>query len=45
MIMKTLRAAEAKAGRMLTREEILKIVARDMKRYNVPMNFTSWRGP
>ncbi|WP_375768261.1 DUF2380 domain-containing protein [Archangium gephyra] len=44
MIMEALREAEVEAGRMLTRSEILQAVAFHMKRYNVPMNFTSWRG-
>ncbi|WP_244238394.1 DUF2380 domain-containing protein [Corallococcus terminator] len=43
MIMKTLRAAESRAGRMLTRNEILNIVAESMKEYKVPMRFISWR--
>lgn len=43
MIMKILRDAEIEAGRMLTRNEILQTVAFHMKRYNVPMSFTSWR--
>jgi len=29
---------------MLTRNEILNIVAERMKRYDIPMNFTSGRG-
>jgi len=44
MIMKTLRDAEAEAGRMLTRNEILNIVAEGMRDYGIPMNFTRWRG-
>jgi hypothetical protein len=44
MLMETLREAEVTAGRMLTRKEILKIVAERMKVYKIPMNFTSWRG-
>jgi len=44
MIMEALREAEAEAGRMLTRSEVLQTVAFHMKRYNLPMNFTSWRG-
>jgi hypothetical protein len=43
-IMSALRDAEAAAGRMLTRKEILDIVARYMKEYGIPMNFTPWRG-
>ena len=45
MIMETLRDAEADAARMLTRNQVLKIVAERMKVYRIPMNFTSWRGP
>lgn len=44
MIMKALREAEEEAGRMLTRSEILKVIATEMKRYSIPMNFTRWRG-
>ena len=44
MIMSRLREAEVLAGRMLTRNEILDIVARYMKDYYIPMNFTRWRG-
>ncbi|WNG22058.1 DUF2380 domain-containing protein [Cystobacter fuscus] len=44
MIMESLYEAEAEAGRMLTRNEILKNVARRMRDYKVPMNFTRWRG-
>jgi hypothetical protein len=44
MIMKALRDAETDAGQMLTRNQILRIVAREMRRYNLPMNFTPWRG-
>jgi hypothetical protein len=43
MIMKALREAEDEAGRMLTRNEILKVVARYMKDYDIPMNFTPGR--
>ena len=39
MIMKVLREAEDEAGRMLTRNEVLEIVARYMKLYKIPMNF------
>jgi hypothetical protein len=35
--------AESKAGRMLTRNEILKLVAKRMKFYDIPMNFTPGR--
>jgi hypothetical protein len=45
MIMETLLEAETTAGRMLTRNEVLKIVAERMKVYRIPMRFTSWRGP
>jgi hypothetical protein len=44
MIMKALRAAETDAGRMLTRNEILDIVAAAMRRDRIPMNFISWSG-
>jgi hypothetical protein len=44
MIMRTLRDAETAAGRMLTQNEILDIVAAAMRRYTIPMNFTPWRG-
>jgi hypothetical protein len=44
MIMKALREAEIDAGRMLTRNEVLKIVAYRMRLYKLPMNFTVWRG-
>jgi hypothetical protein len=44
MIMEALHEAEAEAGRMLTRNEILKLVAKRMKDYGLPMNFTPWRG-
>ncbi|TNV56161.1 DUF2380 domain-containing protein, partial [Corallococcus exiguus] len=39
MIMRTLSDAEMAAGRMLTRNDILSIVAERMKRYDIPMNF------
>ncbi|QRK05227.1 DUF2380 domain-containing protein [Archangium violaceum] len=39
MIMKVLRDAEVESGRMLTRNTILEIVARQMKEYRIPMNF------
>ncbi len=42
MIMRALSNAEREAGRMLTRNEILKLVAKRMKDYNIPMNFTPW---
>jgi hypothetical protein len=41
MIMEALVKAEREAGRMLPRSAILKIVAREMRRYKIPMNFTS----
>ncbi|WP_395806825.1 DUF2380 domain-containing protein [Archangium minus] len=44
MIMEALRDAEAEAGRMLKRSEILKIVAEYMKLYKIPMNFVPGRG-
>jgi hypothetical protein len=44
MIMETLLDAEAEAGRMLTRNEVLDIVAEAMQRYKIPMNFIRWRG-
>ena len=37
--------AETAAGRMLTRNEILNIVAENMKDYGIPMSFTLWRKP
>jgi hypothetical protein len=40
MIMKALQRAETRAGRMLTRNEVLDIVAERMKFYDIPMNFT-----
>ncbi|RKH56119.1 DUF2380 domain-containing protein [Corallococcus aberystwythensis] len=42
-IMEALRDAEAEAGRMLTRNAVLDIVADRMKDYRIPMNFTPWR--
>ncbi|AKJ07695.1 Hypothetical protein AA314_09321 [Archangium gephyra] len=44
MTMKALRDAEVEAGRMLTRDEILDLVAENMKEYGIPMNFIRWRG-
>ncbi|WP_343213409.1 DUF2380 domain-containing protein [Archangium violaceum] len=44
MIMKALHDAETVAGRMLTPNTILRIVAREMKRHNLPVAFTPWRG-
>ncbi len=43
MIMKALGDAETRVGRMLTRNEVLDIVAKRMRNYDVPMKFTSWR--
>ncbi|WP_257447636.1 DUF2380 domain-containing protein [Archangium lipolyticum] len=45
MIMEVLGRAESRAGRMLTRNEILKIVAGRMEAYYIPMNFIPWKGP
>ena len=39
MIMEVLRDAEAEAGRMLTRNTILRIVGEQMQRYQIPMSF------
>jgi hypothetical protein len=44
MIMEVLQRAELRAGRMLTRDAVLKLVAIEMKRYGVPMNFAPWSG-
>ncbi|HEX8438321.1 DUF2380 domain-containing protein [Archangium sp.] len=44
MLMKALQKAETRAGRMLTPDEILKVVAGYMKEYDLPVNFTPWRG-
>ncbi|MFY0575425.1 DUF2380 domain-containing protein [Cystobacter fuscus] len=44
MIMKALYEAETKAGRMLTRNTVLEIVAEYMKEYGIPMNFIRWSG-
>ncbi|MDY7225881.1 DUF2380 domain-containing protein [Hyalangium rubrum] len=44
MIMSVLRDAETAAGRILTRNQTLKIVARYMRNYDIPMSFTPWRG-
>ncbi|MFE8602637.1 DUF2380 domain-containing protein [Archangium violaceum] len=44
MIMKALRDAEVDAGRMLTRTEVLSLVAKRMKDYDIPVNFIRWRG-
>jgi predicted lipoprotein DUF2380 len=44
MIMEMLLDAETKAGRMLMRNEILKNVAKRMRDYKIPMEFTRWSG-
>ena len=44
MIMKALGRAEARAGRMLTRNTILEIVADYMKLYDIPVKFVRCRG-
>ncbi|KFA90853.1 hypothetical protein Q664_25840, partial [Archangium violaceum Cb vi76] len=44
MTMETLFEAEAEAGRMLTRNTILEIVATHMKEYRIPMNFVRCGG-
>ncbi len=43
MMMRTLRNAEARTGRMLTQKEVLDIVAERMKFYEVPIAFTRGR--
>ncbi|WP_309896499.1 DUF2380 domain-containing protein [Archangium sp.] len=43
MIMSRLSEAEVLAGRMLTRNEILEIVAKNMRDYRIPMKFIRWR--
>ncbi|XXF78998.1 DUF2380 domain-containing protein [Myxococcaceae bacterium GXIMD 01537] len=43
MIMRALREAEVEAGRRLTREEILRLVAEYMKEYSLSMNFMAGR--
>jgi hypothetical protein len=45
MVMKALYEAETRAGRMLTRNEVLKAVAGYMKEYRIPLKFVRWRGP
>ncbi|WP_371823454.1 DUF2380 domain-containing protein [Myxococcus sp. CA056] len=40
MIMDALQRAERRDGQMLTRNTILRIVAENMKRYDIPMKFT-----
>jgi len=44
MIMKALQDAESRLGRLLTRNEVLEIVAERMNLYKIPMNFTRWDG-
>jgi hypothetical protein len=44
VVMKALRDAEMRTGEMLTRNEVLEFVAIEMRRYNLPMNFTPWGG-
>ncbi|MFY0527598.1 DUF2380 domain-containing protein [Archangium gephyra] len=44
MIMKALQDAESRLGRLLTRNEVLEIVAERMNLYKIPMNFTRWGG-
>jgi hypothetical protein len=44
LIMTALHDAEMVAGRMLTRTEVLDIVARHMGHSSIPVNFTPWRG-
>ncbi|NPC48186.1 DUF2380 domain-containing protein [Corallococcus sp. AB032C] len=44
LIMKALRDAEDRAGRMLTRNVVLRIVGENMKVHDIPMNFTPGRG-
>ena len=44
MIMRAQSQAEREAGRMLTRTEILKLLAKNMRFYKIPMNFTLGRG-
>ncbi|MHA7627267.1 DUF2380 domain-containing protein [Corallococcus sp. M7] len=43
MIMRALSRAESETGRMLTRNEILQIVARNMRTHKLPMNFVPGR--
>ncbi|HEX5754574.1 MAG TPA: DUF2380 domain-containing protein, partial [Archangium sp.] len=44
MLMGALLKAESRAGRMLTRNTILEIVAERMRFYDIPMNFVRCRG-
>ncbi|MFP2903924.1 DUF2380 domain-containing protein [Pyxidicoccus sp. 3LFB2] len=43
-LMRDLLKAEATLGRMLTRNEVLSLVAKKMKDYKIPMSFTRWEG-
>ncbi|MCE9669820.1 TIGR02269 family lipoprotein [Myxococcus stipitatus] len=43
MIMEALREAELEAGRLLTRNEVLKEVGKRMRDYRIPMNFVTGR--
>ena len=43
-LMDTLRRAETRAGRTLSRNEILDIAAEALEDYQLPMNFVPWRG-
>jgi hypothetical protein len=44
MIMEVLGRAESRVGRLLTRNEVLKIVAERMEQYYIPIEFVPWRG-
>jgi len=44
MIMKNLRKAESNAGGMLTRNEVLNLVAERMRDYDIPIRFVPWSG-
>ncbi|MFP2929293.1 DUF2380 domain-containing protein [Pyxidicoccus sp. 3LG] len=44
MIMEALHTTETDVGRMLTRNEVLKVIAGYMKQYDIRMNFVPWRG-
>ncbi|RKG88498.1 DUF2380 domain-containing protein [Corallococcus terminator] len=43
LVMRELRRAETRLGRMLTRNEVLDIVVEFMKLYDIPLNFTPGR--
>ena len=45
MLMRVLREAEQLTGRMLMRDAILTLIAERMNQYDIPMNFTTGRGP